>query len=143
MGRLVFLVDTNVWLEVLLDQDRADEASALLKGVDGPDLAMTDFSLFSIGIILTRLDRDDVFRAFVGDAFEQAGVRLVRLGTLDLGALLDAHNDFGLDFDDAYQATAAARHDLTLVSFDDDLDRTDRGRKEPARALADVGGPGP
>jgi len=30
---------------------------------------------------------------------------------------------------------AAEKHDLTLVSFDTDFDRTERGRKTPAEAL--------
>ncbi|MBN2466385.1 PIN domain-containing protein [candidate division WOR-3 bacterium] len=44
---------------------------------------------------------------------------------------------FKLDIDDAYQYVAAKRHDLTLVSFDADFDRTDRGRKTPADILGE------
>jgi hypothetical protein len=44
---------------------------------------------------------------------------------------------FNLDFDDAYQYVAAEKHDLTLVSFDADFDRTDRGRKTPADILGE------
>jgi predicted nucleic acid-binding protein len=36
-----------------------------------------------------------------------------------------------LDFD-AYQYVAAEKHDLVIVSFDADLDHTERGRKTPA-----------
>ncbi|MBW2083669.1 MAG: hypothetical protein DRH15_04210 [Deltaproteobacteria bacterium] len=35
---------------------------------------------------------------------------------------------FALDFDDAYHYTAAETYELTLVSFDSDFDRTERGR---------------
>jgi predicted nucleic acid-binding protein len=42
---------------------------------------------------------------------------------------------FNLDFDDAYQYTAAEKYDLTLVSFDSDFDHTERGRKTPAEVL--------
>jgi predicted nucleic acid-binding protein len=41
----MFLVDTNVWLEVLLAQERADEASRFLQGVDAAELAISEFSL--------------------------------------------------------------------------------------------------
>jgi hypothetical protein len=37
-----------------------------------------------------------------------------------------------LDFDDAYQYSAAEKYNLTIVSFDSDFDRTPRGRKTPA-----------
>jgi predicted nucleic acid-binding protein len=36
---------------------------------------------------------------------------------------------YGLDFDDAYQYTVAERGALTLVSFDADFDRTPNGKK--------------
>lgn len=42
---------------------------------------------------------------------------------------------FDLDFDDAYQYTVAERRNLTVVSFDSDFDRTDRGRRTPAQIL--------
>lgn len=40
-----------------------------------------------------------------------------------------------LDFDDAYQYATALKFDLTIVSFDTDFDRTDRGRKTPGDIL--------
>lgn len=36
-----------------------------------------------------------------------------------------------LDFDDAYQYVAAEKYTLTLISFDTDFDRTERGKKTP------------
>jgi len=49
--------------------------------------------------------------------------------------VIDASTGFNLDFDDAYQYTIAGKYDLTIVSFDADFDRTDRGRKQPAALL--------
>jgi len=42
---------------------------------------------------------------------------------------------FGLDFDDAYQYVVAARYGLTIISFDTDFDRTEKGRKTPKDLL--------
>jgi len=42
---------------------------------------------------------------------------------------------FGLDFDDAYQYTATEKYGLTIVSFDSDFDRTERGRRTPGEML--------
>jgi len=42
---------------------------------------------------------------------------------------------FNLDFDDAYQYVAAEKHNLAIVSFDSNFDRTERGRKNPAEVL--------
>jgi len=38
---------------------------------------------------------------------------------------------FQLDFDDAYQYVAAEKYNLTIISFDNDFDKTERGRKTP------------
>jgi uncharacterized protein len=45
-------------------------------------------------------------------------------------------NQFGLDFDDAYQYVAAERDNVVVVSFDTHFDQTDRGRQTPAQVLA-------
>ncbi len=46
-------------------------------------------------------------------------------------AVMDAAEKYRLDFDDAYQYAIAERYGLTLVSFDADFDRTERGRLDP------------
>jgi len=53
----------------------------------------------------------------------------------DMDAVISASQEFGLDFDDAYQYAIAGRHDLVLVSFDTDFRRTDRGCKTPSQIL--------
>ena len=51
----MFLIDTNVWLELLLEQENSNQVRAFLESVDADQLAISEFSLYSIGIILTRL----------------------------------------------------------------------------------------
>ncbi|MGD0012655.1 MAG: PIN domain-containing protein [Terriglobia bacterium] len=130
-----FLVETNLGLELLLNQQRAQEVRELFEEREGSDFAITELSLYSIGIVLTRLSKDQAFAQFVADALEQAGTRLLRLGSAEMKDLLSARKQFGLDFDDAYQYTAAEKYNLTLLSFDTDFDRTARGRKTPATIL--------
>ena len=60
---------------------------------------------------------------------------MVSLTAKELDRVIDASTAFNLDFDDAYQYTIAAKYNLTIVSFDADFDRTDRGRKQPAALL--------
>ena len=99
---------------------------------EGSEFAITEFSLYSIGIVLTRLSKDEAFAQFIGDALEQAGIRLLRLDSAEMRELVSARKQFRLDFDDAYQYATAEKHNLTLLSFDTDFDRTARGRKTPA-----------
>lgn len=50
----MFLVDTNVFLEVFLEQKRAEESREFLLNAPADSLHISDFSLYSIGIILMR-----------------------------------------------------------------------------------------
>ena len=57
----------------------------------------------------------------------------------DLAALAftkKADAQFQLDFDDALHYATAKKHNLTLVSFDQDFDRTDLPRKTPSDILS-------
>lgn len=63
----------------------------------------------------------------------QGGIRVVQLKTSELANLCDINQKFKLDFDDAYQYAVAEKHNLTIVSFDHDFDKTKLGRKTPAQ----------
>lgn len=97
----MFLVDTNVFLEVLLEQQRAKEAREFLLNAPVDSLNISDFSLYSIGIILVRRQMSETFCLFLQDV--QAGMRLVRLNLDDLNVLPEVAQSLRLDFDDAYQ----------------------------------------
>jgi len=128
----MFLVDTNVWLESLLGQERAEEADRFLANTDAEDLAITDFALHSIGLVLMRLGRADLLIPFVTDIASEPGVAVLSVEALDLARIPELSSRYGLDFDDAYQYLAAKNHGCTLVSFDADFDRTDLPRRTPA-----------
>lgn len=132
----MYLLDTNIWLERLLDQSKSDQVRQFLEKVDSNQLFITDFAFHSIGVVLNRLGRIDALLRFVKDAFIDGAVALIHLPPEDTPQLIDAIKKFKLDFDDAYQYVAAEKHDLILVSFDSDLDRTERGRQAPAGILA-------
>ncbi len=131
----MYLVDTNVWLERLLDQIRSEEAGLFLDHLPSERLFVTDFALHSIGVVLSRLNHTDVLLRFVQDAFADGAVGLIHLDPGDTERLVYAIERFDLDFDDAYQYAAAEKYGLTIVSFDTDFDRTERGRKTPAEVL--------
>jgi predicted nucleic acid-binding protein len=132
----MYLIDTNVWLERLLDQERGSDVARFLARIPSDRLAITGFAFHSIALVLIRLNRLEVLRAFVQDLFLDGAVRLIRLEPNEILEALRATEDFRLDFDDAYPYVAAEKHGLILVSFDADFDRTPRGRRTPAQVLA-------
>ena len=129
------LIDTNILLEVILDQGKADEARALLSRTDDHWLCMSDFGLHSIGLLLVRRKQPDIFRQFVQDMIVDGGVAVSSLAAEDMESVLEASEKFNLDFDDAYHYAVAGKHDLILVSFDADFDSTKRGRRTPSQIL--------
>jgi predicted nucleic acid-binding protein len=131
----MYLLDTNIWLERMLEQARSEEVERLLAQVASDQLLITDFSLHSVGVILSRLNRRDEFLSFVQDLFVDGAVGLVSLEPADMERLVAVMSRFGLDFDDAYQYVAAERYDVEIVSFDSDFDGTQRGRVTPAEIV--------
>lgn len=128
----MFLVDTNIFLEILLDQKDADIATKFLTETDPSKLFISDFSLHSIGVILFRLDNWDVLAEFIQDVIIDGGVTVVHIEPTGLASVGEVAQSFDLDFDDAYQYTVSKKFDLQIVSFDGDFDKTDRGKSSPS-----------
>ena len=131
----MYLLDTSIILELLLDQEKASEAEDFLRATPPDELHLSEFSLYSLGVILLRSRRSELFLKALNDLLVNGGVQLVRLAPSDMPSLVQATQRFGLDFDDAYQYSVAKKYGLTLISFDAHFDRTDRGRKTPAQLM--------
>ncbi len=127
----MYLVDTNIWLERLLDQERAAEVGRFLADVSADELLVSDFSFHSIGVILDRLDQHASLLELADDLFTNGAVGLVGLDPEDMPRLVEVIQEFGLDFDDACQYVAAEKHSAELVSFDTDFAGTKRGSVTP------------
>ncbi len=130
----MFLLDTNIFLDGMLDRERADDVQAMLDRVDPSELAISDFSLFSIGIIYARHGRFREYLTFLDRDILEKGIRAMPLPLESHGIMVEAAERYRLDFDDAYQYALAVLYGLRLVGFDHHFDRTDEGRLEPERA---------
>ena len=129
------LLDTNIFLEIVLSQEKADEAKNLLLKSAEHEFFITDYSLHSIGLLLFRRKQHEAFHAFLDDVLVNGGVGLLSLLPDDMDGVISASKSFSLDFDDAYQYTVSNKHDLVLISFDNDFQRTDKGYKTPSQFL--------
>jgi uncharacterized protein len=131
----MYLLDTNIWLERLLEQQQAEVVRQLLEQTDPEQLCISDFALHSIALALTRRHRLEAWLRFVQDILIDGDVTLIRLQPGDLQAVVNSMEQQHLDYDDAYQYTAAEKYNLILVSFDNDFDPTERGRQTPSQVL--------
>lgn len=130
----MYLIDTNIFLEALLEQNRTDEVKRLFRTKPLADFYITDFSLHSIGVILFKLKQSRLYYSFIEDLILD-GIGILSLRNSDLLKLHEISIRYDLDFDDAYQYVSTKKYDLQFISFDKDFDKTDINRKEPIDIL--------
>ena len=73
-----YLIDTNIFLEILLNQEKNEICKAYLNQKIGK-ICMSDFSLHSIGVILFRYKKFELYKTFINDVLPK--VKLVTLQT--------------------------------------------------------------
>jgi len=130
-----FLVDTNVWLELLLGQEKSDIASRFFDLIPTEELFVSDFSVHSIGVILSRLKKNDVFDMFINDLFIHGQLEQLALDPVDLLEVNSNIRKYKLDFDDSYQFTISQKFDLTIVTFDKDFNILGIKKKSPDEVI--------
>lgn len=116
---MMFLVDTNIFLEILLVQDKEEDCKEFLDK-NSENIHLTDFSLYSIGIAMFRYEKEDIFGNFVEDVLTT--VTLLSLPKGGYGAVIKAKKNLNLDFDDAYQYCVAKHYGLKIVTLDKDFE---------------------
>jgi predicted nucleic acid-binding protein len=127
----MYLLDTNIFLEILLKRGKSKSAKQIFISNPPTDLFVTDFSLHSIGVFLFQRNKHDVYERFVNDIVIKTEIGVIGLDPEDVPILASASTRFNLDFDDAYQYAVAVKYGLDIMSFDADIDRTEKGRMVP------------
>jgi len=119
---MMFLLDTNIFLEILLKQGKEEDCKKFLNDNIGK-LYITDFTLHSIGVVLFRYNKEDVFQKFIEDILQN--VKLLSLPASEYSRVVSVKKKFNLDFDDAYQYSAARYYKLHVVTMDDDFEEVE------------------
>ena len=130
----MYLVDTNVFLEVLLDQKRANECEEIIQKFNRGILTayVSSFTIHSIEVILEKNNRLEVLKYFLKDLLESKGLKRFDTTTAEEIGVLDIAKRLNLDFDDAINYFICKSLKLGIVSFDKHFDKTDIKRVEPA-----------
>jgi predicted nucleic acid-binding protein len=115
-----FLYDTNIFLEILLNQDKKEQAKEILDNhLD--QFFISDFSLHSIGVILIKQEKFKIFTDFLNDIIPY--VTILYLPKNKYSDLIEIAEKYNLDFDDSYQTAIAREFDLTVATMDKDFIR--------------------
>lgn len=116
----MFLIDTNIFLEILLNQEKKEICKQFLNSNLGK-LYLSDFSLHSIGVILLRDNKSALFKLFIEDI--NFKIEVLSLPNSEFVKLVENADFFKLDFDDAYQLTISQMFNLKIVTMDKDFKR--------------------
>jgi uncharacterized protein len=127
----MYLLDTNIFLEYILSRTRSGEVRDFFRRADLSTLYISDFSLHTIGVIYLREHKSREFLTFVNEDLLASGIHIIGVTPDNFSKIAGASDRFHLDFDDAYQYAVAEQNRLSIVSFDKDFDRTEKGRIEP------------
>ncbi len=123
---IVYLIDTNIFLEILLNQAKKEFCKSYLTSKIGK-IVISDFSLHSIGVILFRNKRFELYNSFIADILPK--IRLVSLPKDSYYKVQNFANQFNLDFDDSYQVAVAENFNLTIATMDADFNKVDKQHK--------------
>ena len=116
----MYLADTNIFLELLLSQEKHKVCKEFLyKNL--AHLNISDFSLHSIGVILFKKRRETTFLKFADDFVSKVGI--LTLSKANYPGLAGTGRKLSLDFDDSYQFAVAKEHGLKIVSMDRDFEK--------------------
>ena len=115
---MAFLFDTNVFLEILLDQDKKEICKKLLIENLG-NIYLSDFSLHSIGVILLKKKKLKTFDQFLKDVLPYATI--LSFPKRKYSEITNIASKYKMDFDDSYQALIAIEFELTIKTMDQDF----------------------
>lgn len=121
----MYLVDTNIFLEVLLARKRKSECKKFLKFLkDGRiDGIVTDFTVHSIIVLMDNFKKLDKLKVFLSSLRGYKGLHVYTTSLMDELNAVDIALENGLDMDDAIQYAVALKFNVkAIVSFDRHFD---------------------
>ena len=128
----MYLIDTNIFLEILLEQDKYKECEALINKISQSSelFYVSSFTLHSIEVIMIRNGKIDNLIEFLSDIILSKIIRL-DTNTNDELDIVRAMKKLKLDFDDSMQFHVCQKNNLKIISYDKHFDKTPIKRFEP------------
>lgn len=130
----MYLIDTNIFLEVMLSRERSEECKELLRVLKEGKLKgiVTDFTVHSIIVLLDKFKKLDALKLFLQSLTAYKGLYIYTTSLKEEIRAVELAEETGLDMDDAIQYnTALSINAEAIVSFDKHFDDLRIPRKEP------------
>ncbi len=131
----MILLDTNIFLELLLGQKRAAECEELLERISKGEMEAT-VTHFTVHAVEAALVTGGALEAFLRNIEHSVGLYVYDTSLADEMAVALMTKKVSLDFDDTLQYYVAKRLGVdAIVSFDEHFDRLDVRRMDPRDLL--------
>jgi len=136
----VYFVDANIFLELELDQQRADQCDLFLRKIQRGLIkaVTTDFHVDTIIIIMEKYGKSPAdLRLFISSLIGFEGLRIYFLSLTDRLRAIRHTEEFKLDYDDALAYQAMTKLNIpNVVSYDKHFDSIHNIiRQEPAQLV--------
>jgi len=118
-----YLIDTNIFLELILNRAFKNDCARLLKEVENGNLEayVSSFSIHSIEVILSNFNKQKELKIFLSSIIDFEGLSVYSTNIEEeLGAIEEMEK--GLDFDDALQSFITKKLKASIVSYDRHFD---------------------
>ncbi len=131
----MLLVDANVFIELFLGQEKAEECERFLQKISMGEIEAV-VSKFTVHAIEALLNDSSLILAFLRNVQGSLGLNVYETGVEDEMAASMLMDKVKLDFDDALQYYLAKKLGVeAIVSYDKHFDTVDIRRKEPSDFL--------
>mgnify|MGYP000508603677 CR=1 FL=1 len=131
----MLLIDANVFIELFLGQEKAEECERFLEKVSSGELEAV-VSKFTIHAIEAMLNDSTLILTFLRNIQGSLGLNVYETSMEDEMAASMLMDKVKLDFDDAVQYYLAKKLGVkAIVSYDKHFDKVDIKRKEPSEFL--------
>jgi len=136
----MYFLDANVFLELALDQQRADQCSLFLRKIQKGLIkaVVTDFHVDTIILIMEKYGKSpNDLRLFISSLMGFEGLRIYFLSLTDRLTAMKHMEEFKLDYDDALAYQVMTKLNIkSFVSYDKHFDSIRHiTRQEPAQLI--------
>jgi predicted nucleic acid-binding protein len=129
------LIDTNVFLSALLKQNDWKTSEDFFMFMERQNIRcfMSDFSLHSICLILSRRKENNTLITFLENLIKKTYLTIIKVNSQDLLAITKLKQK--LDFDDRIQYFFAKQKNIPLITYDNDFKDCGISCLTPAQAI--------
>jgi predicted nucleic acid-binding protein len=117
------LIDTNIFLEVLLNQEKKEIAKNIFTRLEKGEFeaVISGFSLHSIEFILSVKKKNDALKEFLQALHDFPNISVYHTTLEEDLEIMDIMEQTHLDFDDANQYYIAKKFGAEIITFDSDF----------------------